>query len=213
MVDSILKKLGIFIPILLTIVLAFSIIPNTSAQTELFYDDGGDETCVRQDPNHYAAVKFTNPWSSCKILTARYFICPDASTFNLHIFNSDGSIRLFGPLAVTPTSTGWFDVDLIPYDIQITGDFMVAIEWVSADPHIGRDENNVGHTYVKTTGDWIFSDKGESMIRAVVEEVGNPVGGIYAPTNRLSILTPYIALVGLIGAISTIFAIRKWRKD
>ncbi len=40
-----------------------------------------------------------------------------------------------------------------------------------------------------------------------------PVGGVYEPTDRLSILTPYIALVGLIGAISTIFTIRRWRKD
>ena len=41
----------------------------------------------------------------------------------------------------------------------------------------------------------------------------NPVGGIYSPTDKLSILTPYITLVGLIGAITTIFAIRRWRKD
>jgi hypothetical protein len=39
------------------------------------------------------------------------------------------------------------------------------------------------------------------------------VGGIYASNDKLSILTPYIALVGLIGVISTIFAIRRWRKD
>jgi len=41
----------------------------------------------------------------------------------------------------------------------------------------------------------------------------NPVGGIYASADRLGILTPYLALVGLIGTISTILAIRKWRKD
>ncbi|KON27062.1 hypothetical protein AC481_05785 [miscellaneous Crenarchaeota group archaeon SMTZ-80] len=41
----------------------------------------------------------------------------------------------------------------------------------------------------------------------------NPVGGIYAPNDKLNILTPFIALVGLIGAVSTIFAIRRWRKD
>jgi hypothetical protein len=40
-----------------------------------------------------------------------------------------------------------------------------------------------------------------------------PVGGIVVPTDKLSIIAPYIALVGLIGAISTIFAIRRWRKD
>ncbi len=41
----------------------------------------------------------------------------------------------------------------------------------------------------------------------------NVVGGIYASTDKLSILTPYIALVGLIGAVSTIFAIRRCHKD
>ena len=40
-----------------------------------------------------------------------------------------------------------------------------------------------------------------------------PVGGIYKPNSKLNILAPYIALVGLIGIISTIFAIRRWLKD
>ena len=41
----------------------------------------------------------------------------------------------------------------------------------------------------------------------------NAVGGFFVPLNKFNILLPYIALVGLIGAISTIFAIRRWRKD
>jgi hypothetical protein len=40
-----------------------------------------------------------------------------------------------------------------------------------------------------------------------------PVGGIYEPIKKLNILTPYIALISLIGALSTIFAIRRWHKD
>ncbi len=47
----------------------------------------------------------------------------------------------------------------------------------------------------------------------VVVAATTPVGGIVMPTNKLSIIAPYIALVGFIGAISTIFAIRRWRKD
>jgi len=41
----------------------------------------------------------------------------------------------------------------------------------------------------------------------------NPVGGIYASKDKFNILAPYIALVGLIGAISTIFAIRRRHKN
>ncbi|MCW3976076.1 MAG: hypothetical protein NWE86_07540 [Candidatus Bathyarchaeota archaeon] len=41
----------------------------------------------------------------------------------------------------------------------------------------------------------------------------NYVGGIYAPMNKLNILVPYVALIGLIGVFSTILVIRKWRKS
>ena len=40
-----------------------------------------------------------------------------------------------------------------------------------------------------------------------------PVGGIYAPMNRLNILVPYFALIGLIGVFSTILVNRKWHKS
>ncbi|MCW3974875.1 MAG: hypothetical protein NWE86_01350 [Candidatus Bathyarchaeota archaeon] len=46
-----------------------------------------------------------------------------------------------------------------------------------------------------------------------IDPPANPVGGIFIPVNKLDILTPFIALVGLIGTMSTIFAIRRWRKD
>ena len=41
----------------------------------------------------------------------------------------------------------------------------------------------------------------------------NPVGGIYAPTNKLNILVTYAALIGLVGVFSTILVIGKWRKS
>jgi dipeptidyl aminopeptidase/acylaminoacyl peptidase len=39
-----------------------------------------------------------------------------------------------------------------------------------------------------------------------------PVGGVTSPINKLEILTPYLALVGLIIAVSTVYVIKK-RKD
>jgi hypothetical protein len=38
-----------------------------------------------------------------------------------------------------------------------------------------------------------------------------PVGGIVMPTNKLEILTPYLALTGLIIAVSAVVVIRKRR--
>ncbi|MCW3975904.1 MAG: hypothetical protein NWE86_06660 [Candidatus Bathyarchaeota archaeon] len=66
------------------------------------------------------------------------------------------------------------------------------------------------------TDNWgIRASEYASSTRAFVEyELApeNPVGGIYAPNNKLNILVPYIALVGLIGAISSIFVIVKKRR-
>jgi hypothetical protein len=39
-----------------------------------------------------------------------------------------------------------------------------------------------------------------------------PVGGITIPTTKLEILTPYLALVGLIVVVSTVYVIKR-RKD
>ena len=44
------------------------------------------------------------------------------------------------------------------------------------------------------------------MIRAVVDPV-SPVGGMLARVNKLAILAPYLALVGLVGALTVTFAI------
>ena len=48
-------------------------------------------------------------------------------------------------------------------------------------------------------------------ITVIVNQVA-PVGGVASPVNKLEILTPYIALVGLIIAVSTVYVIKK-RKD
>jgi hypothetical protein len=220
MVDFNLKKLGVFIPVFLTIVLTFSIIPSAYAATvELFYDDGSTTTGFAGGPGYYLAVKFSLPsgWNDAKLITARYYILglSAPTDFNVHIFGSDGSTRLLGPLTVTATTLQtWLDVDLSSYNIIVSGDFYVAMEFITRAPTIGLDFSDPdGRSYENNPDDWHQTTSLDIMIRAVVEQYATPVGGIYAPNDKLSILTPYIALVGLIGAISAIFAIRRWRKD
>jgi len=56
---------------------------------------------------------------------------------------------------------------------------------------------------------------GEPIIHAVVEGTVSqhgPVGGIITPINKLKILTPYLALAGLIAVVSAVYVIKK-RKD
>ena len=40
-------------------------------------------------------------------------------------------------------------------------------------------------------------------------ESSHPVGGVLVPANKLAILSPYLALVGLVGAVIVVFAVRK----
>ena len=40
-----------------------------------------------------------------------------------------------------------------------------------------------------------------------------PVGGVVSPTNKLQILTPYLALVGLVIAVSAVVVVKKRSKD
>lgn len=42
--------------------------------------------------------------------------------------------------------------------------------------------------------------------------IPRPVGGVLVSVNKFVILTPYLALAGFAGAVSTIFAIRRGRK-
>ncbi|MGB6680325.1 MAG: hypothetical protein WBF08_03235 [Candidatus Bathyarchaeia archaeon] len=45
-------------------------------------------------------------------------------------------------------------------------------------------------------------------VTVTVNQVG-PVGGVVTPVNKLEILTPYIALAGLIAAISAVYVMRR----
>ena len=45
-----------------------------------------------------------------------------------------------------------------------------------------------------------------------LEPESTPVSGVVTPVNKLEILTPYLALAGLIAAISTVYLIKR-RKD
>jgi len=52
-----------------------------------------------------------------------------------------------------------------------------------------------------------IQDVGDVTIRAVYESI--PVGGIAIPVNKLAILAPYLALMGLVGAVTAALAVRR----
>jgi hypothetical protein len=48
------------------------------------------------------------------------------------------------------------------------------------------------------------------MIRAVID-TGIVVGGVVSPVNKLALVTPYLALAGLIVAVSAVVVVKRRR--
>jgi hypothetical protein len=213
------RKISSFIiATVLTVALTSSFIPNAFASTELKWDDGGDNGATWNSNGEFLANKFSLPsgWTEARILKARYYMQSQSylAAFKVHIFDSDLSTELLLPApTVNPTATGWFDVDLTSYNVIVTGDFYVAIEYLNdTSPRLGWDLDDPDHnqSYYTLTGSWLVYPDVDYMIRVVIDQI-SPVGGFTMPVNKIEILTPFIALAGLI-AVSTVYVIKK-RKD
>ena len=217
----------------LAVVLALSSAQYAFGATELSYDNG---TASSSDyfsafTGGLAAVKFSLPtgWSSAKLLTAKYYILYYPQPFTVHIFDSGGVTELCctPPLDVTPPplpSTGWFSVDLSSYNIVVSGDFYVAIEWkTDSSPWLGVDtSSSAGRSYFKGLLGWeqlwgVNSQQPANlMVRAVVDVVTQPVpapvGGFVESVNTFALLSPWLAVIGVVGCVSTVFVLAKKRR-
>jgi hypothetical protein len=204
------------IGIILTLTL--SSLSNVQAQTWLFYDYGSPSGQFGFAGKPFVAVRFSLPsgWSNVKILTARYYATGGGSlVFRAHVFGSDGITPLLpSSILVSPSSFGWVDVDLSSYDIFVSGDFYIAMEQLTPPfPAVGIESIDPPskRSFSGEPGSWILQDTYDMLIRAEVDRV-SPVGGVASPVNKIEILTPYLALAGLIIAVSTVYVIKK-RKD
>jgi hypothetical protein len=207
------SKLRLLLPFALAVLLALASTQNVSASTEIAYDDGTAESGLSAEPPIEHAVRFSLPpgWSSAKILIARYFIWSNPATFRVHVY---GSGVTDPALTVTPVGTGWFNVDLSAYNIVVSGDFYISIEYLSTVPSIGRDTTGPvdfrSYSREPPAFLWVVSGSADLMIRAVVDLIGRgAVGGVVVPTNTFTVLAPYLAVIGLVA--TTAIAVKKRR--
>jgi len=214
---------------MLVAVLVLSMVPDVFAATWLIYDDDDPEFSTCHSAGYYQAVRFSLPdgWPQAKITKISYFIHEETLTpfgpFNAYIFDSDGSTILLGPLSVTPTSDdSWLIIDVSSYDIWVSGDFYVAIYFITTCvPHIAFDMTPPidQRSYAGNTLPLIGPDTGlDYLIRAEVDPgrirpSSSVVGGFYAPKNYFAVLLPYLTLVSLACVVSAILVIRKKRKS
>ncbi|MEM3730379.1 MAG: carboxypeptidase-like regulatory domain-containing protein [Candidatus Bathyarchaeia archaeon] len=143
---------------------------------ERAYDDGKCDYGVSHNVGKHLAVKFSLPygWLEAKLLTARYYIFAGATSFKAHVYGSDGATELTSSLHVTPQGNGWFDVDLTGFNIVVTSDFYVTIEYeTDYNPKLGSDASPPidGFSYEGTPGSWHQKTTEDYMIRIVMRQV------------------------------------------
>jgi len=208
------SSLVVFLLALISIVVLH---PATAQGTlELRYDNGTQANWwtfpFPPSGNEYG-VMFSIPSGlhSIMLLTAGYYLSttsPMVTTFRVHVYAADGSTDLCYPLIVNPPAdAGWFDVDLRPCHVTTSSDFYVSIEYqANDDPSLGQDSqaNWSGHSRNRVSGsDWV-DPHANLMIRAVVEEGPSvaAVGGTVVPENKFVAVAPYLALLGLVTALT-----------
>jgi hypothetical protein len=213
-VKLILKLLAILL-LALAIGLPIQIATMAGTATELAYDDGEPENLSGGSAGSYQAVRFSPPsgWPSVKILSVSYYIGKPGAPFKVHIFGSDGAAELLTPpLEVKPTAIGWFNIDLTTYNIVVSGDFYVAMQYEAKfDPSIGLDLTNPhSRSYVGSPGKWAPFGQGPPagnlMIRAVVEQsapasttsIQQQPQPSQFPAPLLLIAIPFLALAAVI---------------
>jgi hypothetical protein len=131
------------------------------------------------------------------------------------VFDPD-SMEVVGAATTPPGGWGAGTSDLGPGQIGYVASgsgFQGDLSWYSLTFHC----LDAGNTPINVI-DAVYTDLGGSnhtlnVLKASVSQIPvTPVGGISTTVNKLEILTPYIVLVGLIVAISTLIIIKK-RKD
>jgi hypothetical protein len=138
-----------------------------------------------------------------------------------------GAARSLTGRPQSPTWTYTADNGIHDVGINALGDFMVAAQSI-AIPHKVFFFDRVGDlkwsfeldkssrvVSISSNGDTVAVGTQEANTAYLLDTGYSslaPVGGITAPINKLEILTPYLALAGLIAAVSAVYVIKR-RKD
>lgn len=134
------------------------------------YDDSAEESSTFQSVGEMVAVRFT-PLFLGNLTKTRFYISSDYNyAFNVRVMD-ENLIDIIPSFAQTPSSTGWFEVDLSAYNISVREDFYIAMEWLTNYyPCLGEDESNPDERSFEWNGTaWVDRSWKDYMIRAVVE--------------------------------------------
>lgn len=102
-------------------------------------------------------------------------------------------------------------------NVIVSGDFWIAYKWLETGfaPCLGLEYSVVdGRSFYGSPGSWTVDGTYDYMISAVISSLGGGagVGGFVGPVNKLAVLAPWLAVIGLVGCIGTIVVVAKKRR-
>jgi hypothetical protein len=204
----------------LAVILALSSAQNVFAATELAYDSDSWFDEYSLDVGESLAVRFVLsdfvPWSEARIVRVAFYIEMGSAAFRVHIRGNLGTncngldVTTFD---VTPHALGWNYYD-VSGGAVVSGEFCVVAEWLTAgSPSIGLSNPPLGsgHSYRYQGGLWYHDTGYDDMIRAYADPLVLPVGGVVVPANTFALVSPWPAVIGLVGCIGTAAVVAKKR--
>jgi hypothetical protein len=221
-----MRSIRILAVVVLAVVLALSAAQNAFAAQWIFYDNG---TYGGENDSKLVGVRFSLPTgvSSAHLLTVKFYWAPPPDSVQgsgmvmsiqpaafpdvtVHVTGSPPGTDLITPIDVPTAVGGWNTVDVSGSNLVVTGDFYVLIAQAVPDT-VGYDNTGSNFEGRSVTGPTVAGLQVFSrslMIRAEIEPIVapvGPVGGFVEPVNKLVVFAPYLALLGVIGAVAVVF--------
>jgi hypothetical protein len=174
----------------------------TSARLYLYVyyskpDGGYDDTSPLDNPG----------LGDCQIVHIADYGTLDITDFNLPSIGNDPGVLIPGTGPGSTPNIGYLSIDItaaMQDDInngRLFSSFMLK-------PASGTDSDGKQDTWHFRTSEQTGTDQDPYIEYTLLRK---PVGGILMPTNKLEILTPYLALAGLIAVVSAVVVVKKRR--
>ncbi len=214
--------------VVLAVVLALSSAQNAFAATELAYDNG---TTFGGLGTVFGGVLFSLPSGvvSGALRYVRWQVGAGIIPFTIHITGPDHVTELPGSPIILPgpglppgigCPVGWtacYGYDLTSLNIVVTGDFYIILECPACSPTHDNGVPLSGRSFWGASLLGLTTALGFNfLIRVDIDPTypsttGAPVGGFMEPVNKLVVFAPYLALFGVIGAV-TVVVVKPWKK-
>jgi C1A family cysteine protease len=148
----------------------------SGSEVTIAYDDGTAETGYYwAGAGPISAVRFT-PSVSGQLKRCSFYIYSNPASVKIHVMNS-GKTDVITPFTYGVTTTGWINVDLLAYGVNVNSgvDFYIGLEWTVANaPTLGADTSSPDSRSWDWNGvSWSLWPYDDYMIRAIVEGEGD----------------------------------------